>query len=365
MTCRVVLDTYAAMAIVDHCKRVSAVDAEYAAGIGQLVGTIKNTPATKETVVRVTNFIPTPSPNAFSELKAFVTTSNLERVIGIYNVRKPDQNVTASLKGEQSIYLAVTLPTAEKLSLDLTATRIVNKGGEFAFHDAELSIASSGIATDVIMATVMGQIFPEVADELKARDPLSVESYTVDTKEGADELSAFEDHLTLPYHISVADLDKRLGDLAKIAAEGAKGKAVAGVDLTAAKEIAALRAEAKQCIADLEANGEQYAEEKVEDVLTAKYIAELFIARFAAIHKTIIEAKELARRYDAVRGGGRGFGGRGFNNFSAGRGFSSGRGGYSRGGAPGGRGGSRGASRGGRGGSRGGFRGRGAAVASE
>lgn len=372
VACNVIIDTYAAMAIVDHCKRVATCTTEPPAIVGFLIGTTKATPT--ESTVRITNILPSSKNEAFNEVKAYITNDARDRIIGIYTTKGVDTTVANLIKIDQSLALTVSLPSAKNLSLELTATRITAKTDadgkrEFAFNEANLRILSNEIGANVVMATVMSQLFPEVESELKIRDPLSVETYAVDKKVGAantENLDVFADgRLTLPHHISIADLEQQLSNLAKIASEGAKGKNVGGADPAIAKEISDLRAEAKKCLTELEADGKnQYAEDKIEDVLTAKYIAELSKARLDAIATSIIEAKEVARRYDAVRTGFRGgFGGRGGfnNNFSRGGGrggsFGGGRGGASRGG----RGGARGYSRGGN------FRGRGASapVASE
>eukprot|EP00744_Colponema_vietnamica_P018387 GILI01025947.1.p1 GENE.GILI01025947.1~~GILI01025947.1.p1 ORF type:complete len:353 (+),score=117.68 GILI01025947.1:72-1130(+) len=340
------IDTYAAMAIVDHCKRINACVTEPPTIIGFLIGITKV--VGKETIIRVTNILPTSKPELFAEVKAYITSDSRERIVGVYNTRGVDASVTSVVKADQFVYLAVTLPTPSNLQLELTATRIIAKNNaegkrELTITEAPLQIASTEVGANVVLATVMGQLFPEVAQELKNRDPLSVETYAVEEKVGratAENLDDFADHrLTLPHHISIADLEHQLADLAKIASEGAKGKNVGGADPSIAKEIAALRQEAKQCLADLESDGsQQYAKDKFEDVLTAKYIAELSKARLATIAGNIVEAKEVARRYENTRSNYRS------NNNSNGTRTFDGRGGSYRG-----RGGARG-SRGGRGG---------------
>lgn len=312
VACNVTIDTYAAMAIVDHCKRVTACTTEPPAIVGFLIGTVKTTAT--ESAIRITNILPSSKNEAFAEVKAYFTNDARDRIIGIYTTKGVDTTVANLIKIDQSLALTVSLPTANNLSLELTATRITAKADsegkrEFAFSEANLRIHSAEIGANVVMATVMGQLFPDVASELKIRDPLSVETYAVEKKVGntsAENLDVFADaRLTVPHHISIADLEKQLSNLAQIASEGAKGKNVGGADPAIAKEIAELRAEAKKCLTDLEAAGkQQYAEDKIEDVLTAKYIAELSKARLDAISTSIVEAKEVARRYDAVRTGG-------------------------------------------------------------
>lgn len=285
---QVEIETYAATSILDHCYRVQALQAnvENRSSIcGMLLGF--RLPLEKKIVIA--DFVPGHNEENIKHVKNFTNAAILP--LGWYSLTGLNANeITRMFKRNTStLLLTVQLPSSENKytqqisALDFGWGQDVNTAP--VTTQMEVTMRHESPITNIIMASVMSDMFPDVADEIANHHRLSVETHAI--ADSDDTLPV----KNVPSEISIEAITKSLAEIEQLPSAKNTPKKLA-------EEIKELQEKIRQTLKDVqELNDEDavagasptvgaaFGEDRLKETMLVKCLAAKVNQRLAARRK--------------------------------------------------------------------------------